>query len=257
MLEKIAAQLKVSVDPFLVDKLLEHYTNLKERYYVGDYERSEQNAGKFCEIAVRVLQSTSGMQVTPITAHIGNFKDLVLSFESLPKGSCDDSVKFLIPHLLLAVYSVRNKRGVAHAGEINPNFKDASLMVCACDWIVGEFLRMHHGIHVEEAQGIVDGLIRRKIPLVYDLGERKRVLNPKLSYSDKALVLLYDIYPDSVQDSQLAKWTEHSNPTVFKKNILGTLHRDALIDWNEGKCELLPPGLKYVEDNYNSFLLEG
>ncbi len=205
-------------------------------------------------MAIRILDHLTHGTYTPITKPINNFADLAGRFERV--SGFDDSLRQHIPKLLAAMYGIRNKRSIAHVGKINPNFMDATLGVTICDWIIADFLRIYHNIPIEETQKTIDGLIRRRIPLVYDLDERRRVLNPRLNYPDKSLVLLYDVYPESISDSQLAAWTEHSNTTVFKKKILKKLHENALIDWHEGKCLILPPGLRYVEKNLSSLLIQ-
>ena len=44
---------------------------------------------------------------------------------------------------------------------------------------------------VEEAAELVDALVEREVPLVWKVGGKKRVLDPKMSMKDKTLLLLH------------------------------------------------------------------
>lgn len=103
---------------------------------------------------------------------------------------------------------------------------------------------------VSEAQKIADGLVQRKIPLVTTVFDVKRVLNPKLEYSDKVLLLMYDSLPKPVSVNNLFEWTEHKNITDFKRKVLQKLHDTKFIEYRNNLCVLLEPGQKYVEENF-------
>ena len=91
----------------------------------------------------------------------------------------------------------------------------------------------------------------KKIPIVWSVGEVKRVLNTQLSYRDKVLVLLYDSYPNSVLDTELFRWVEHSTLTYFRRDVLRPCHKDKLIEYDQGKGKVVlsPLGLDHVEKN--------
>ena len=53
-----------------------------------------------------------------------------------------------------------------------------------------------------------------------------------------------------VTDSDLIRWVDYSRAaSEFRKRVLRTLHDKALIQYSDGKCKVLPPGLKYVEES--------
>ncbi len=60
-------------------------------------------------------------------------------------------------------------------------------------------------------------------------------------------MILYHKHPVKIKDSQLIKWTRYSNPSKFKKEVLGKLDADALIHYHEGSCNILAKGSLYVE----------
>jgi hypothetical protein len=256
ILIRISKQLSSTFDKELIDKLLKHYQKVKENFILMKYEPAELNAGKFCEIVFRMLQniSTVDRSYLKLGKAIKNFETELKAFEALDGKNFHDSIRVHIPRLMRAIYDIRNRRGVGHVGgDIDSNYQDSILVMTCCDWIFIELLRLFYTSDLDEAQKIVERLIERKIPVVTVVGDFRRVLNPKLDYSQKVLAILYHEYPGKASDSDLFKWTEHTNLTVFKKRILRRLHREAKIHWRDGECRILPPGLKNVEADPDAF----
>gem|GEM_PF-6515478 len=46
-------------------------------------------------------------------------------------------------------------------------------------------------------------------------------------------------------------WTEYTNSSRYRKDVLGNLHKKAFIHYLNGSCSLLPKGERYVEKNIN------
>jgi len=53
------------------------------------------------------------------------------------------------------------------------------------------------------------------------------------------------------REDDLLRWVEHSNPSVFRKQILKSMHKNRLIEFNEavGQVRISPTGIAYVEEN--------
>lgn len=249
--DEIKNELKNSFDNKLVDKLFEYFKKIKENYYIGKYEPSELNAGKFSEIIIRMLQNYTNAdhKFTPLNKRISNIDDEIRKLENLPSSSFHESLRIHIPRVVKVIYDIRNRRGVGHiSGDINPNFPDSLFVVTCCDWITVELIRLFYSTNLEKAQKMVEGLIQRRNPIVYVIDDFRRVLEPSLSFSDKVLVILNHEYPNKVIDRDLYKWTEHTNFSVFRSTVLNPLHKDAKIHWKNAECQILPPGIKYVEE---------
>lgn len=235
----------------LVEPLLLTYTQIKENYYLRKHEPAELNGAKFCEIIVRILEYEETKNFTPIGQHITNMGDKFKSFES--KTALNESIRFHIPKIASSIYNIRNKRGVGHvSGEISPNLADSTFVATSADWILAEIIRIHHQCSLEEAQKIIDTIVERKLPLVYEIANKKRILNPRLKFSEKTLIILASEYPESIMDRTLWDWVEHSNFYSYKK-VLSSLHKEKLIEYTNSTCVILPPGLKMVEDNYTKW----
>ncbi|MDD4876527.1 MAG: hypothetical protein PHQ86_05300 [Dehalococcoidales bacterium] len=155
---------------------------------------------------------------------------ILRDFETFDKSK-NDSFRIHIPRILLSVYNIRNKRGVGHlGGDVNPNLADATVITAAVDWILAELYRIFYTVSLNEAQEIVNGLVRRKIPLVWEINNIRRVLDPTISYRNQTLILLCSVYPSSLADDELVNCLEYSNPSRYRTNIIKNLHKDRLIE---------------------------
>src|SRR5690606_11166325 len=108
------------------------------------------------------------------------------NFSSMPR-----SFQILIPRMLPPLYEIRNNRNVGHVGgDVDSNLMDSNAVLAMCSWIMGELIRVLHNTSIEEAQKIVDFVSNRKIPLIWETENIKRVLNPKISLSNQILLLI-------------------------------------------------------------------
>jgi len=174
---------------------------------------------------------------------------LVTQFQKLPK-TFDDSLRLHIPRALRAIYGIRSKRGVGHTGEVNANLMDATLVMAVCDWVMAELIRLYHECSADEAQDIIDKLVKRNIPVIYDRDGIKTLLR-QMPYDDGTLLFLQYEGERDIPVGDLCKWVDYTNVTVFRKSILRKLHTEKKIylDEKAGTCRILPLGLRYVEES--------
>lgn len=256
MLEIVRANLKSKFPSSLVDSLLDSYQEIKQNYLLSNHEPAELNGGKFCEVVVRLLQfETKRGNFTPLGTHIPDMIGTIRKFEQVPSATTKESYRIHIPRVLIAMYNIRNKRGVGHVGgDINPNHADATLIASCADWIMAELFRIHYLCNLEEAQRIADSIIQRKLTLVLDLENVKRVLLPSLSLRDQVLVLLASVHPRKVSIDELISWIEPKDIYYFRNKVVNPLHKKRFIELDEdGNCLLIPPGINYVEKCYSSW----
>lgn len=231
----------------LVDELLRTYLEIRRNFVLGHHEPAELNGGKFCEVLVRILEFEKDRRYTPLTSQIHDVGGTFRRFESVT--TIPEALRAHLPDLGRFVYGIRNKRGVGHVGgDVNPNKGDSALLSLSADWVLAELLRLHYQCDLATAQHIVDTLVQRDIPIVYTVGQMKRVLNTDLSFKDQVLLLLSTEFPGGVEDHRLKEWTEYANITDFRRRVLRELHRDRMIEYSAtGLCTIMPPGLERVD----------
>ena len=247
-------QVFTSVPDAIRDRLKKHYHEIKHNFALQKFEPSELNGGKFCEDVYRILEwhDSSTNSYTPYGTQIKNFKISVRRFEN--NSNLDDSIRFHIPDILCSIYNIRNKRGVGHSpGDIDPNFMDATLVAGCIDWVMAELVRLFHNVSIDEARDIVKSITTKKIPLIWEVGDVKRVLSPpsgSLSSKDKVLVLLYSEPSNTLTADSLRASIEYKNPTNFRNKVLTLLHKAELVHFDRIADEVIlsPKGIKKVEN---------
>jgi hypothetical protein len=237
-------------------ELLDALAEITANYVAHKWEPSELNGGKLCEVAYTILRGHVDGRWASEATKPRDFKSACLDFEAVDKKRFPQSVRITVPRLLMALYEIRNNRGVGHTGgDVGPNHMDATLVLGGGKWVVAELVRIFHNVTTAEAAEIVDGLVERIIPGVWVIGSARRVLAMNLRMKDKTLLLLYG--PSAwVTEADLLAWTEHSNASVYRRNVLLPMHRARLIEYDAvGKrAHISPLGIGHVEKELASYL---
>jgi len=229
----------------LVDLLLEHYRELKHKYSLGQYEPSQLNCAKFMEVVIRILEFITKGSYTLFDRAV-SIDSLARELEQMGKDKLPDSIRIFIPRIIRATYDIRNKRGVAHVGNINPNFMDATFTISASNWIMAEFIRLYHSGDPNEAQKIIDSLAERKVPPIEEFGEDLKILNSDLSVADKVLLILYKKHPSYVPTTSLKNWIKTRSPGHIN-TVLARLNYKAMIYRRQKESIITRKGIECIE----------
>ncbi len=233
-------------------RLIDTYLDLKKNCAESRHEPAGLAAGKFCEVVLRFLQKKVHGSFTAFGTKIGNYADECRRLITAPAKGGNESERTVLPRALVFLYTMRNKRGIGHiGGDVDANAIDIAAMAKTADWIVCELIRINHGLSLEEAQDIVDGISVRELPAIWQVAGKKRVLKEGLKARDQALLLLYSNQSSSVLLEDLCEWVEYSNPAMFKKKVIGELHKHRFLEFDKESesITLSPKGAQYVEEN--------
>lgn len=233
----------------LVADLLDAYSGVLENFEQHRWEPSELNGGKVCEAAYSIVRGYLE-RAYPDRAHgPRNMVDACRRLEMEFDRSYPLSARVQIPRMVIALYEIRNNRGVGHAGgDVNPNQMDATAVLYMSKWIVAELIRLLHSVSVEEARDVVEDLVERQISFVWQRGDVKRVLAPGLTQKQQVLLLLAGT--SSAQEAEMMRWMEHARRADLRKNVLRPLHKARWIEFDETNLSLrlLPPGVEAAEE---------
>ncbi len=231
-------------------ELLDAFSAVVRNFREGRWEPSELNGGKLCEVVYTILRGYVDGKMPSRARKPSNIVDACRALEGADSKTFSRSVRIQIPRVLAALYEIRNNRGVGHVGgDVDPNHMDAKIVVESAKWIVAELVRVFHGLDTATATTVVEGLVDRTVPVVWEVGGRKRVLTTDLSMRDQTLVLLYST-SEPVKEADLVSWVEHSNASVYRRDVLRRAHKARLIEYDEasGSVSISPAGMAHVED---------
>lgn len=233
----------------LRDELLSEFGEIVRNYREGRWKASELDAGRFCEVVYTILAGHLDGDVYP--EHASKPGDLLSACDKLknkPKEAGPDSARVTIPRILVALYQVRNHRGVAHVGGVvNANHMDATFVLHGCQWVMAEMVRMFHDTDVSSATAIVDALVDRTVPVIWQVGDSRRLLDTSLSIKDSILLLLY-AEADGATDYRLAEDLEKRPDNL--RAVLRRMHAERLVEFKKSgdKARISPKGIKLVEE---------
>ena len=233
--------------PTLRAELIHAFRSIATNYAQNRWEPSALNGGKLCEVVYTILRGHVDGHFPPNSSKPPNMVDACRNLEQAE--GFPRSVRVLIPRLLVALYEVRNNRGVGHiGGDVNPNHMDATLVLECAKWLLAELVRLFHNVDVTVATEVVESLIERTVPVVWKFADNQRVLDTTLSQSDQTLLHLYGAAGE-VAEASLASWIEAKNPSAYRSRVLRRLHRARLVEFDEKRrtVRISPTGVSHVE----------
>lgn len=74
-------------------------------------------------------------------------------------------------------------------------------------------------------------MVERETPLVWKVGDKKRVLEPEMRMRDKTLILLHAT-PGVVAEGDIRSWVEAKNSTEYRRDVLVRLHKEKLVEYD-------------------------
>jgi hypothetical protein len=229
----------------LVGVLQDEFQKLHQQYFLGRWEPSQLDAGRFAEIVLRILEYKDSGIYTPIGTQLKRLS-IVAAIQKNKK--IEESLSFHVLGLAELILDFRNKRNVAHPGQIDVNEMDSAFVLSSVNWILAELVRIETKMNPAEAQAEIKKIIERKVPIIEEIGGRLKCLNPDLDAKQKTLVFCYQKYPTRISLDDLCDWTEYSNKGVLR-NHLNVLNREGKIDFRDGQACLTKLGILWVEKN--------
>jgi hypothetical protein len=256
MRTKIEASLVTQAPAPLVRALLDAYAELKDNFNFERFRPSELEGGRFAEAAIRIVQHLATGSHDLLGKPLSPFDKIVGALEKVPSANAHDSLRIHIPRALWTVYGVRNRRDVGHiGGDVNPNRADAYFVVALCDWVLAELIRLTFNCSLVEAQGMVDNLVERKIPIIQEFGGFPKILRSDMGIPDRILALTYRTGANGLAIDDLQKWLKPTKPGPIRVAVL-RLDRKAFLHRDGNRCFITLSGIRYVEENM-SFVLAG
>lgn len=236
-----------SLPPGLRDDLVNAYNDIVKNFAERRWEPAELNGGKLCEAAYTIVR---GLADGTFPARSSKPRNMVDACKDMEKEAAQPrSVKIQIPRMIVALYEIRNNRGVGHAGgDVDPNEMDATAVLYMSKWLVAELVRVVHTLTTTEAAEIVEALVERQVAIVWNSGDKKRVLKPGLTWKKNTLLLLLS-ESGEVSEADLFRWIEHKSLPAYRRDVLRPGHKDRLWEYDQpaGTIRLLAPGIEAAE----------
>jgi hypothetical protein len=172
---------------------------IKVRRDVATRTLERPSAGKFVETFVQCLQhlATGTYEEKPDV-------DAYLSRKVENEAALDEGLRICAARVARAVYTLRNKRNIAHKNPIDPNVYDLALTHHGAAWIMSELLRLASGISMQEAGALIE-LVQAPVGSLIEDIDGTRLVHADTSVRGQILILLHSHYPDVVAVAKINK----------------------------------------------------
>ena len=189
--QRLVRSLTGLIDPTLAHDLASHYIKIRQDCATRTFERA--SPGKFVETLVQSLQSITRGSYDAKPNVDAFLNSRIENEEALPDG-----IRFCVGRVARAMYTLRNKRNIAHNGEVDPNAMDIIFLHQAATWIMAELIRCSSGVTMEEAGGIIRMMQVPLGALVEEI-DGIRLVHARVSVRSEILILMHSHYPDRVE----------------------------------------------------------
>ena len=217
---RLKAALGPYLTPALAGELVGDFVKLRRDAATLTLERAV--AGKFVEVFVQCLQqlATGSFDAKPdVDAYLSKH---VENQAALPEG-----LRVCAARLARFIYTLRNKRNIAHKNSIDPNRFDLALAHEGAAWIMAELLRNAAGISMGEAGALIE-LVQTPVGTLVEEIDGVRLIHADTSVRGEILILLHSHYPERVSIADILR-TMSGRSSGSVRNRLGELRAEKRI----------------------------
>lgn len=242
---KIINQLSTSIDKSLVTEILAEYTTIKKKQLIGDWTDCLVHCGKFAELTMAIVKMIYDKNVN---VNRIQFEIFYKDFMNRPKATPEDEILLLaVPNAAKAMYTIRNKKKVAHIKTINPDFIDSTISSVICDWILAQFVLIKCESNPTEVAKFIDSLIERTIPLIEEFEDGSLlILKKDVSFKNQLLLTLYRLNRRAT-NKEITNKINVEYPQKLT-TTLSNLEKDLLIHKNDHGVKITTLGIKAAEN---------
>jgi hypothetical protein len=162
---RLEAALGSRLESALAVALVGHFLKIREDAATKTLERAV--AGKFVETFVQCLQWIATGKYDPKPS-VDQYLQKAENEPAIPEG-----LRFCGARTARAIYTMRNKRNIAHIGQVDPNAIDLAFTAHGSAWIMSEFVRVATGVSMDEAGKVIELL---QMPL--DRSSPQQIVGP-------------------------------------------------------------------------------
>ena len=241
--------LKVKFDKNRCNTLVRYFSTSIQKLEQGDWEDSLVKSGKFVEATVKLIWTFAGKTLPrEKDFKVEPYAQKIISKISSAEIS-SDGVRLQIPRACIFLYDITSNRGGRHdSDEFTPNEVDAITASELCSWILAELVRFCtlNGLSPDEAQKIVESVVKRRYPIFEEIEGRIYVDDRKYkSATQCALMILYKRFPERMSRKELSTAVMRHN---YSRHALKYGRLAPFIDSDSsGNILLRSTGLKKVE----------
>lgn len=209
--ERLAHGLDDLVGQALAQELVADFVKLRQDCSTKTLERA--SPGKFVETFVQCLQhmATGLYEAKPNV-------DAYLDKKSEHATAVPEGLRICGARIARAVYTLRNKRNIAHKNPVDTNTFDLAFAHQGTAWIMAELLRNASGITMQEAGSLIE-LVQSPVGTLVEEIDGIRLVHADVSVKGELLILLHSHYPERIAVSEIVQSMKARSPGTIRNRI--------------------------------------
>jgi hypothetical protein len=144
--------------------------------------------------------------------------DLYLNKKAENEMGLPEGLRICAARLARAIYTLRNKRNIAHKNPVDPNTFDLALAHEGAAWIMAELLRNASGLSKQESGALIE-LLQAPVGTLVEEIEGTRLVHANTSIQGELLILLHSHYPNRVSVADILKSLKARSAGSVKNRI--------------------------------------
>lgn len=224
----------------------------KSAYWLGDVTKGILHAARFSEICIACLKQFSepakNINLNKITFGIF-YEDL----RKLPKPSANEEMLYsVIPQVLKAIFTIRNKKRVAHIKMTNADSIDFEFVITSCNWVMSQLIIIFLNISIEDSLILTNAIMERKISTIEKFENNEiMILKRGLIFKEELLLILYQ-FPKRLTRQELNIILKPKKSSYISTYLNG-LYKQKLIHLNKEGAIINKNGIKEIEKNKEKY----
>ncbi len=222
--------------PEIASDLVSEFLEMRRDVMSRSLGRS--SPGKFVETLVQALQflERGSYDKSP------RVDSYLTGLESSGSG-LDDGLRICAPRVARSMYTLRNKRAIAHKGDLDPSRYDLAYLHHAAQWIMSELIRALSGSSMDSAGELVEQIQAPVGGLVED-HDGRRVVLADLTILEEVLVLLHSHYPEPVPMADIKASLSRRNERSVRRAVQEAWERKLAERYDGGALKLTAKGVE-------------
>lgn len=234
-------------------EILFEFKKSKSAYWLGDKTKGLLHAARFSEICIACLKQLSDPS-KKIDINKIQFEQFYTYLKNLPKTSAKEEMLYLvIPEVLKAIYTIRNKKRIAHIKMTNADSIDFEFVITACNWVICQLIIIFIKTTFEEAITLTNSVIERKMQFIEEFEDgAMMILKKGLKFKEELLLVLY-YFPRRITRQELNGILKPINSSYISTYLNG-LYKERLIHLNKEGAIINKNGIKEIELNKDKYI---
>lgn len=234
--DRLAQALATLVGRPLAVELVRDFLKIRQDFGTRTLERA--SSGKFVETVVQCLQQIANAKFDQHPDVDRFLNREVEQLTTLPEG-----LRICAGRIARSIYTLRNKRNVAHKASLDPSVTDLAYAHHAAAWVMAEFLRNASGVSMDEAARLIER-VQAPVGMLVEEIDGVRLIHGAGSTRAELLILLHSHYPDPVSLADINASLDRRDALSVKSRI-SELYRRKLIQGNAvSGYRLTSPGVE-------------